>query len=59
MTRAPAHDLAAEQAVIGAVLIAPPVIAELAGLLTPADFYRPAHTAVGSTVWTPRERVAH
>lgn len=44
MTRAPAHDLAAEQAVIGAVLIAPPVIAELAGLLAPADFYRPAHT---------------
>lgn len=43
MTRAPAHDLAAEQAVIGAALIAPATMAELAATLTAADFYRPAH----------------
>jgi hypothetical protein len=43
VTRPPTHDLTAEQAVIGAVLISPPVMAELATLLTPADFYRPAH----------------
>ncbi|MEV4758951.1 DUF3987 domain-containing protein [Micromonospora sp. NPDC049559] len=46
MTRAPAHDLNAEQAVIGAVLIAPPVMTELAALLTPTDFYRPAHAVL-------------
>lgn len=43
MTRPPAHDLAAEQAVIGAVLISPAVMADLAALLAPTDFYRPAH----------------
>ncbi|MEN3614450.1 DUF3987 domain-containing protein [Plantactinospora sp. ZYX-F-223] len=43
MTRAPAHDLNAEQAVIGAALLAPDVVAELAGTLAPADFYRPVH----------------
>ncbi|RKR89540.1 DnaB helicase-like protein [Micromonospora pisi] len=46
MTRAPSYDLNAEQAVIGAVLIAPPVMAELTALLGPADFYRPAHGVI-------------
>ncbi|GIM82850.1 DUF3987 domain-containing protein [Salinispora arenicola] len=44
MTRPPTHDLTAEQAVIGAALLAPGVVADLAATLTPADFYRPAHT---------------
>ncbi|WP_030442924.1 DUF3987 domain-containing protein [Actinoplanes subtropicus] len=42
MTQA-GHDLAAEQAVIGAALLAPNLMADLAGLLAPADFGRPAH----------------
>ncbi|PRY19137.1 DnaB helicase-like protein [Pseudosporangium ferrugineum] len=37
------YDLAAEQAVIGAALLAPAVMAELAATLTPDDFGRPAH----------------
>src|SRR4051794_28622966 len=37
------HDLAAEQAVIGAALLAPALMEDLAGLLDPGDFGRPAH----------------
>lgn len=43
MTRAPAHDLAAEQAVIGATLLAPTAMTDLAAALTAEDFHRPAH----------------
>ncbi|MEO3747145.1 DUF3987 domain-containing protein [Plantactinospora sp. B5E13] len=43
MTRPPAHDITAEQAVIGAALLAPDVVADLAATLAPTDFYRPAH----------------
>ncbi|XTZ18217.1 DUF3987 domain-containing protein [Micromonospora echinospora] len=43
MTRPPAHDHAAEQAVIGAALLNPSVVADLAPTLAPGDFYRPAH----------------
>ncbi len=50
MTRPPTHDLAAEQAVIGAALLAPGVVADLAATLTPADFYRPAHTRLWETL---------
>ncbi|MCN0152583.1 DUF3987 domain-containing protein [Salinispora arenicola] len=50
MTRPPAHDLAAEQAVIGAALLAPSVVADLAATLTPADFYRPAHARLWETL---------
>jgi len=44
VTRKPPHDEAAEQAVIGAALLAPHVMAELVAALVPTDFYRPAHT---------------
>ncbi|MFG1605871.1 DUF3987 domain-containing protein [Actinoplanes sp. NPDC049265] len=37
------HDLAAEQAVIGAALLAPNLMADLAATLAPGDFGRPAH----------------
>jgi hypothetical protein len=46
VTRAHAHDLNAEQAVIGAVLISPPTMTDLTALLAPADFYRPAHGVI-------------
>ncbi|MEU7909168.1 DUF3987 domain-containing protein [Actinoplanes sp. NPDC049118] len=39
-------DLAAEQAVIGAALLAPTLMADLAATLTPGDFGRPAHTVL-------------
>ena len=39
----PGFDLAAEQAVIGAALLAPHLMADLAATLTPGDFGRPAH----------------
>jgi len=37
------YDLAAEQAVIGAALLAPNLMGDLAATLTPQDFGRPAH----------------
>jgi replicative DNA helicase len=37
------YDLAAEQAVIGAALLAPHLMTDLAAMLAPGDFGRPAH----------------
>jgi hypothetical protein len=45
--RQPPHNLEAEQAVLGAVLTAGRLLAEVAGVLEEADFYRPAHR----TIW--------
>lgn len=39
----PGFDLAAEQAVIGAALLAPHLMGDLAATLAPGDFGRPAH----------------
>ncbi|GAA3457696.1 DUF3987 domain-containing protein [Dactylosporangium matsuzakiense] len=46
----PTHDPAAEQATIGAALLAPAVVAELAAVLAPADFHQPQHTIVWETI---------
>ena len=43
---APPHNLEAEEAVLGAVLAAGRLLAEVAALLEEADFYRPAHRAI-------------
>ena len=43
MTRMPPHDEAAERAVIGAALLAPRLVGDLAEAVQPGDFYRPAH----------------
>jgi replicative DNA helicase len=43
VTRTPPHDEAAERAVIGAALLAPQLVADLANVVQPNDFYRPAH----------------
>jgi replicative DNA helicase len=40
------YDQGAEQAVIGAALLAPNLMADLAAALTPADFGRPAHAVL-------------
>src|SRR5205823_6490318 len=46
----PSFDDAAERAVLGAALLAPQVIADLAGQLAPGDFYRPAHGLLWSVL---------
>jgi replicative DNA helicase len=45
--RQPPHNLEAEEAVLGAILAAGRLLAEVAGLVEEADFYRPAHR----TIW--------
>jgi replicative DNA helicase len=44
--RQPPHNLEAEEAVLGAVLTAGRLLADVAALLEEADFYRPAHRAI-------------
>jgi replicative DNA helicase len=44
--RQPPHNLEAEEAVLGAVLTAGRLLADVAGVLEEADFYRPAHRAI-------------
>ncbi|WP_020496737.1 replicative DNA helicase [Sciscionella marina] len=42
----PPQDLAAEQSVLGGMLLSKDAIADVVELLSPGDFYRPAHEAV-------------
>src|SRR5215218_8111406 len=46
----PPHNLEAEEAVLGAILAAGRLLAEVAAVLEEADFYRPAHRAVWRAV---------
>src|SRR5215207_3660638 len=48
--REPPHNLEAEEAVLGAVLAAGRLLAEVAAVLEEADFYRPAHRAIWRAV---------
>jgi replicative DNA helicase len=48
--REPPHNLEAEEAVLGAVLSAGRLLAEVAALVEEADFYRPAHRAIWRAV---------
>ncbi|MEU7163859.1 DUF3987 domain-containing protein [Streptomyces morookaense] len=50
VTRVPPHDLDAEQAVVGSLMLAPEVIAEVTAVMDPADHYRPAHEAIHRTI---------
>lgn len=43
---APPQDMAAEQSVLGAMLISPATITDVTPELEPGDFYRPAHEAI-------------
>ncbi|MFB1047698.1 DnaB-like helicase N-terminal domain-containing protein [Streptomyces chrestomyceticus] len=43
---APPNDLEAEQAVFGAMMLAPNVITEVSAAMAPADHYRPAHETI-------------
>ncbi|HLS75967.1 MAG TPA: replicative DNA helicase [Nocardia sp.] len=48
--RQPPHDLAAEQSVLGGMLLSKDAIADVVEVLRPGDFYRPAHQAVYDTI---------
>jgi hypothetical protein len=52
--RQPPHNLEAEEAVLGAVLTAGRLLAEVTAVLEEADFYRPAHR----TIWRALLRLA-
>ncbi|MFC3986653.1 replicative DNA helicase [Streptosporangium jomthongense] len=49
-TRLPRHDLSAEQAVLGAVMMSPRALDDVVGQLRTADFYRPAHRIIYDTI---------
>lgn len=44
------HDLDAEQAVVGALMLSPGVIAEVGAVMDPADHHRPAHETIHRAV---------
>lgn len=44
--RTPPHDIAAEQAVLGGLLLNPALLQDVLELVRPADFYRPAHQVI-------------
>ncbi|WP_332838883.1 replicative DNA helicase [Nocardia bovistercoris] len=48
--RQPPHDMAAEQSVLGGMLLSKDAIADVLEVLRPGDFYRPAHQAVYDTI---------
>jgi hypothetical protein len=52
--RQPPHNLEAEEAVLGAILTAGQLLAEVAALVEEADFYRPVHR----TIWRAILRLA-
>ncbi|GAA2270923.1 MULTISPECIES: replicative DNA helicase [Kitasatospora] len=48
--RLPPQDLAAEQSVLGGMLLSKEVISEVVEILKPADYYRPAHELIHSAI---------
>ena len=48
--RTPPNDVAAEQSVLGAMLLSKDAIADVVEVLREADFYRPAHAAIFGTI---------
>ncbi|WP_051047350.1 replicative DNA helicase [Nocardia asiatica] len=48
--RQPPHNLAAEQAVLGGMLLSKDAIADVVETIRPDDFYRPSHQAVYDTI---------
>jgi replicative DNA helicase len=52
------HNIQAEQCVLGAVMLAPQVLAEVRELLDGSEFYRPAHQAIWDAVTALADRGA-
>ena len=50
------HNITAEQAVLGAVMLSPPALAEVRELLDGSEFYRPAHVTVWEAVTALADR---
>ncbi|MBC3844728.1 replicative DNA helicase [Streptacidiphilus sp. 4-A2] len=50
MDRVPPQDLAAEQAVLGGMLLSKEAIADVVAVLKPSDYYRPAHETIHRAV---------
>jgi replicative DNA helicase len=48
--RTPPQDIAAEQCVLGGMMLSKDAIADVVEILRPGDFYRPAHTVVFEAV---------
>lgn len=49
-TDLPPHDLAAERALLGALLLAPRPVIKAIGVLNPDDFYVPAHRTIARSI---------
>lgn len=52
--QSPPHDIGAEQAVIGAMLLSPEAVAKVAEILARDDFYRPSHQKIYERMLTMR-----
>jgi replicative DNA helicase len=50
IARIPPNDIDAEQAVVGSLMLAPAVIAEVSAVMDPADHYRPTHETIHRTI---------
>src|SRR5690606_31261794 len=48
--RTPPHDIAAEQCVLGAMMLSKDAIADVIEVLRSSDFYRPAHATIFDTI---------
>ncbi len=48
--RTPPHDIGAEQATLGGMLLSAQVIDDVTEIVEPADFYRPVHATVFETI---------
>ncbi|AEV86717.1 Replicative DNA helicase [Actinoplanes sp. SE50] len=50
--RVPPHDVEAEQAVLGGMLLSAAAVDEVTEIITGTDFYRPVHRTVFETILT-------
>lgn len=50
LTDTPSHDLAAEQATLGAMLLDPRTVPTITAVVQAGDFYRPAHGAIFAAI---------
>jgi replicative DNA helicase len=44
------HNIAAEEALLGSILIDPEAIYKVADIISPEDFYKPAHQIIYSAI---------